>query len=64
MNENKELAAKYPGKVKFFRVDVTKDKQIQDAVEGSAKWAKETGATLGGVINCAGTGAPSRVSVI
>ena len=38
-----------------------KDKEVEEAVEKSVAWTKETGAVLGGVVNCAGTGAPSRV---
>ena len=49
-------------RVKFIRVNIMKDKEVEEAVEKSVAWTKETGAILGGVVNCAGTGAPSRVS--
>ncbi|KZS94378.1 putative 3-hydroxyacyl-CoA dehydrogenase [Sistotremastrum niveocremeum HHB9708] len=41
-------------RVAFFKVDVTKVDQIQDAIDKTIEWAKSTRAPLGGVITCAG----------
>lgn len=48
-------------RVKYFEVDISKVEQIADAVEGSVAWTKETGAPLGGVINCAGVGSAAKI---
>jgi NAD(P)-dependent dehydrogenase (short-subunit alcohol dehydrogenase family) len=51
-----------PAAVKFFHTDITKLAEIERAIEETMAWTKETGATLGGVINCAGVGAAAKVS--
>lgn len=48
-------------RVRFFHVDITEVGQISSAVDDVAAWAKETGAHLGGVINCAGVGVVGKV---
>jgi len=40
--------------VKFLETDITVVEQVQNAVKQTIEWTKETGAILGGVINCAG----------
>ena len=54
LNENKGLSEKYADRVKFVKVDITKDKEVEVAVEKSVAWTKETGAVLGGVTGVAG----------
>ena len=48
--------------VKFFQTDITKVEEIGKAAGGTVAWTKETGATLGGVVNCAGVGVAGKVS--
>jgi NAD(P)-dependent dehydrogenase (short-subunit alcohol dehydrogenase family) len=40
--------------VRFNRTDITKTDEIQAALEATISWTEQTGAKLGGVINCAG----------
>lgn len=47
--------------VKFFKTDITVLSEIVAAVKGSMEWAANTGAPLGGVINCAGVGTASKI---
>ena len=47
--------------VKYFTVDIREVDQISDAVEKTVEWTKETGAVLGGVINCAGVGTAAKI---
>lgn len=49
-------------KVKFIKCDITKVEEIEAAVEETVKWTAETGATLGGVVNCAGVGTAAKVT--
>ncbi|ESK93179.1 3-hydroxyacyl- dehydrogenase [Moniliophthora roreri MCA 2997] len=46
---------------KFFQTDITKVDEIERAVEDTVAWTKETGAVLGGVINCAGVGVAAKI---
>jgi len=55
---NTHLSPKY---VKLFLVDITKPAEIEHAVEETVAWTKETGAPLGGVVNCAGVGIAAKV---
>ncbi|KAF7983730.1 hypothetical protein HWV62_19687 [Athelia sp. TMB] len=48
-------------RVRFFQVDITQVAQIASAVDDVASWTKETGAHLGGVINCAGVGVAAKI---
>ncbi|KAH6907036.1 3-hydroxyacyl-CoA dehydrogenase [Coprinopsis sp. MPI-PUGE-AT-0042] len=48
-------------RVKYFAVDIREVDQISDAVENTVKWTKETGAVLGGVVNCAGVGTAAKI---
>ncbi|KAF9266710.1 3-hydroxy-acyl-CoA-dehydrogenase [Marasmius fiardii PR-910] len=48
-------------RVKFFKTDITKVDEIEKAVDGTVEWTQSTGATLGGVINCAGVAVVSRI---
>ncbi|KAJ7230451.1 3-hydroxy-acyl-CoA-dehydrogenase [Mycena pura] len=50
-----------PAKVKFFETDITQVEQIERAVDGTVAWATETGAPLGGVINCAGVATAFKI---
>jgi len=47
--------------VRFFETDITALDQVAAAVKGSVEWASNTGAPLGGVINCAGVGTASKI---
>jgi len=47
--------------VRFFQTDITLVGAIEKAVEETVAWTKETGAALGGVINCAGVGAGAKI---
>jgi len=60
--ENGEKVAKGLGeRVKFFEVDVTNSKRVQEVVEAVAQWTKQTGKPLGGVIPAAGVGFPGKL---
>ncbi|EDR05118.1 3-hydroxy-acyl-CoA-dehydrogenase [Laccaria bicolor S238N-H82] len=48
-------------RVKYFKTDITDVAQINGAVEGTVAWTKDTGAVLGGVINCAGVGTAAKI---
>ena len=46
---------------KFWELDITKSDAVESVVEQVVAWSKETGATLGGVVNCAGVGTAAKV---
>lgn len=46
----------------FIKTDITNHDDVLGAVNQTVEWAKQTGAVLGGVINCAGIGRPELVS--
>jgi 3-hydroxyacyl-CoA dehydrogenase / 3-hydroxy-2-methylbutyryl-CoA dehydrogenase len=46
---------------KFFELDITDVEQVEKVVEDVVSWTKQTGAALGGVINCAGVGLPTKI---
>ncbi|KAI0060647.1 short chain type dehydrogenase [Artomyces pyxidatus] len=48
-------------RTKFWEVDITNAEVVAKAVAGAAAWAAETGAPLGGVVNCAGVGTAAKV---
>jgi NAD(P)-dependent dehydrogenase (short-subunit alcohol dehydrogenase family) len=48
-------------RVKFMKCDVTNVEEIRKAVEETVKWTGETGASLGGVVNCAGVATAAKV---
>ncbi|KAJ7261856.1 3-hydroxyacyl-CoA dehydrogenase [Mycena rebaudengoi] len=50
-----------PSHLRFFETDITKVEQIERAVDGTVAWCGETGAALGGVINCAGVGTAAKI---
>jgi phosphoribosylaminoimidazolecarboxamide formyltransferase/IMP cyclohydrolase len=50
-----------PSKVKFYELDITQVEDIIKVVEQVVSWTKQTGAPLGGIINCAGVGAAAKV---
>lgn len=50
-----------PSHVKYFQTEITEVDQIERAVEQTIAWTKETGAALGGVINCAGVGTAAKI---
>lgn len=50
-----------PSKVKFYELDITQVEDIVKVVEQVVSWTKQTGAPLGGVINCAGVGRAAKV---
>lgn len=57
------LASSQDQRCIFIKTDITKHENVQEAVNRTVEWTKETGAVLGGVINCAGIGRPELVSV-
>lgn len=56
------LASSQDQRCIFIKTDITKHDDVQGAVNRTVEWTKETGAVLGGVINCAGIGRPELVS--
>lgn len=63
LRENPGQIEKLGNRVKFFKVDVTKDNDIEHGARSVVEWTKSTGAILGGVINCAGGGIPAKVCI-
>lgn len=47
----------------FIKTDIANVDQVQEAVNRTVSWTKDTGAVLGGVINCAGLGRNELVSI-
>ena len=50
-----------PSKVKFYELDITRVEDIVKVVEQVVSWTEQTGAFLGGIINCAGVGTAAKV---
>lgn len=50
-----------PSKVKFYELDITQVEDIVKVVEQVVSWTKQTGAPLGGIINCAGVGTAAKI---
>jgi len=50
-----------PSKVKYYELDITQVEDIVKVVEQVISWTKQTGASLGGIINCAGIGTAAKV---
>jgi NAD(P)-dependent dehydrogenase (short-subunit alcohol dehydrogenase family) len=48
-------------RVLFIRIDITRLDDVARAVKDAVAWTEQTGAVLGGVINCAGLGANEAV---
>lgn len=42
-------------------MDITKDSEVSSAVENTVAWTRRSGATLGGVINCAGIATAAKI---
>jgi hypothetical protein len=65
MNEEngQELVKKLSTSTKFFECNVLETESVTKAVQDAAKWAKETGKPLGGVIAAAGVSTPATVSL-
>jgi len=53
-----------PSKVKFWELDITRVEDIIKVVDEVVSWTKQTGALLGGVINCAGVGTAAKVGQV
>lgn len=49
---------------RFFEVDVGESESIATAVSGVAKWIKETGKDIGGIVSAAGVGNPGKVGTM
>lgn len=58
LHENSDLRN---NETKFFKVDITNDNEVESSVDGVIKWSKETGAPIGGVVNCAGIATAAKV---
>ncbi|KAF9459309.1 3-hydroxy-acyl-CoA-dehydrogenase [Collybia nuda] len=56
-----KLASSHDQRCIFIKTDITKHDDVQGAVTRTVEWTKETGAVLGGVVNCAGIGRPELV---
>ena len=50
-----------PNKVKFYELDITLVEDLVEVVKQVVSWTKQTGALLGGIINCAGVGTAAKV---
>ncbi|KAK0657732.1 hypothetical protein B0T16DRAFT_425869 [Cercophora newfieldiana] len=65
MDMNEELGGALVNQLgssaRFFRCDVSDTESIAAAVEGLARWTKETGKPLGGIIPAAGVGRPGLI---
>lgn len=61
LRENTELSAKDNSRVKFFKTDVTNERDVSDAVESTISWTQKSGAQLGGVLNCAGVATAAKI---
>lgn len=63
MNEEngQEFAKELGSSAKFWVCDVLDTDSVATAVKGAAKWAKQTGKPLGGVIPAAGVSTPATV---
>ncbi|KAI0255722.1 AICARFT/IMPCHase bienzyme [Lactifluus subvellereus] len=48
-------------RAKFWELDITEVENITKAVEEVISWTKQTGALLGGIINCAGVAAGEKI---
>jgi NAD(P)-dependent dehydrogenase (short-subunit alcohol dehydrogenase family) len=51
-------------RVRFWELDITQEDDIIKAVEEVVSWTKQTGALLGGIINCAGVGTAAKVGKV
>lgn len=47
----------------FIKANILNVEELRDAVKRTVEWTKETGAPLGGVVNCAGVGRNELVSL-
>ena len=47
--------------VKFFKTDITQLTEVTSAVNKTVEWTSKTGATLGGVVNCAGVATAAKI---
>ena len=56
-----ESELKHSNRTKFFRTDITKLEEIEKAVVDTMHWVSQTGAHLGGIVNCAGVGVAAKV---
>jgi 3-hydroxyacyl-CoA dehydrogenase/3-hydroxy-2-methylbutyryl-CoA dehydrogenase len=48
-------------RVRYFKADLTKDAELEQAVNQSLQWSRQTGAILGGVVNCGGVAVAQKV---
>jgi NAD(P)-dependent dehydrogenase (short-subunit alcohol dehydrogenase family) len=56
-----ELVKEFGSRARFFETDVSSTASVEQAVNGTAAWIKETGKELGGVVAAAGVGAAQKV---
>ena len=56
-----ELVEEFGSRARFFETDVSSTESVEQAVNGTAAWIKETGKELGGVVAAAGVGAAQKV---
>ena len=48
-------------RVRYFQTDISKEAEVERAVDGTVGWTRESGAQLGGVVNAAGVGTVGKV---
>jgi 3-hydroxyacyl-CoA dehydrogenase/3-hydroxy-2-methylbutyryl-CoA dehydrogenase len=53
-----------PSRVKFWELDITQVEGIVKVVDEVVSWTQQTGAVLGGIINCAGVGTAAKVGEV
>lgn len=56
-----ELQRDLGTKARYFKADLTQDEDVRRVARLANEWSKETGAKLGGVVNCAGVGTAQKV---
>jgi 3-hydroxyacyl-CoA dehydrogenase/3-hydroxy-2-methylbutyryl-CoA dehydrogenase len=53
-----------PSRVKFWELDITQAEGIVKVINEVVSWTQQTGAMLGGIINCAGVGTAAKVGEV
>lgn len=61
IHDNDTPAVKGSGHLKFIKTDITNELDVSTAVDDIVAWVMQTGATLGGVINCAGVAPAAKI---
>jgi len=56
-----ELVKEFGSRARFFETDVSSTESVEQAVNGTAAWIKETGKELGGVVAAAGVATAQKI---